>query len=188
VLRRAIRTALLDLLTWRRLARLTSEAASNAVPLLDLIGDAAMAADIASMLADAEQLKSDTDVALEFSNRGPFTLDQLRVDPKNISYSSFDAFKKIDLIKRYGPAGKGYEYHHIVEQNARGDIPQSELQSTSNIIRIPKLLHDEIDSEYSRTSPDDGPRVSVRKSLRGKSFEDRWEQGIKTLRDIGILR
>jgi hypothetical protein len=73
--------------------------------------------------------------------------DELRVDAEDKSFSSYDAFKKVDLTKYYGPAGDGYQCHHIVEQSAEGDIAASELNSTSNIVRIPKLLHEEINSE-----------------------------------------
>ncbi len=186
LVRRAVREFLRRVLTWRRLLRLAAEAGSNAVPALDAIGDVAMAADLGDMIQQYVALKSDADIALEFANKGPYTLDQLRADRRYVSFSSFGAFKKIDLIKIYGSAGGGYEWHHIVEQNARGAIPESELQSTWNIIRIPKLLHDEIDSEYASTPYDKGP--NIRTSLRGKAFEEKRQQGLKTLRDIGILK
>ena len=59
------------------------------------------------------------------------------------SFPSYNSFKRADLAKVYGPAGDGYQYHHIVEQSAEGDISASELNSTRNIVRIPKLLHEE---------------------------------------------
>ena len=91
----------------------------------------------------------------------------------------------VDLAKFYGPAGDGYEYHHIAEQSAEGDIPASDLNSTGNIVRIPKLLHEEINSEYAKTEY--GKRTSIREELTGKSFEERQAKGLEVMRDIGII-
>ena len=109
----------------------------------------------------------------------------MRVSPDDETFSSFDEFKKIDLAKRFGPAGDGYDYHHIVEQSASGDIPESELQSTKNIIRIPRLLHEEISAQYSRSRRE--LNGSLRASLDDASFDDRWNEGLQVMRDIGIL-
>ena len=91
----------------------------------------------------------------------------------------------VDLAKFYGPAGDGYEYHHIAEQSAEGDIPASDLNSTGNIVRIPKLLHEEINSEYAKTEY--GKRTSIREELTGKSCEERQAKGLEVMRDIGII-
>jgi hypothetical protein len=101
------------------------------------------------------------------------------------SFLSYDAFKKVDLAKFYGPAGDGYEYHHIVEQSTEGDIPASELNSTRNIVRIPKLLHEEINSMYGKTERNSG--ITRRAKLKGKTFEERREEGLDVMRDIGIV-
>ena len=199
VRRRWIRFTLRTLLNARRfmrLARIGFEAASNAVPGVDVVGDTAMAVDLPYQIADTAlligefvQLKTLTDAAVQFANNGPYTLDQLRKDPNNRSFSSFDAFKKIDIIKFYGPAPPGYEYHHIVEQSAENDIPASELNSTWNIVVIPKLIHEEINSEYAQSASDEnGGGVTIRDSLKGKPFEEQYEQGLETMRKIGILQ
>ena len=146
IARRSIRAALRKILTSGRVARLAGEAASNLVPGLDVVGDAAMIADLVAMAGEFAASKRDADAAVEFAKKGPRKLDELRADMEDKSFPSYDAFKKIDLAKFYGPAGDGYEYHHIVEQSAEGDIPASELNSTRNIVRIPKLLHEEINS------------------------------------------
>jgi hypothetical protein len=197
--RRWIRFTLRTLLNARRfmrLARIGVEAASNAVPGVDVVGDTALAVDLPYQIADTAlligefvQLKTQTDAAVQFANNGPYTLDQLRNDLNNRSFSSFDAFKKIDFVKFYGPAKPGYEYHHIVEQSAENDVPASELNSTWNIVVIPKLIHEEITSEYCQSASDEnGGGVTVRASLKGKSFEEQWEQGLETMRKVGILR
>ena len=101
------------------------------------------------------------------------------------SFPSYDAFKEVDLVKIYGSAGDGYEYHHIVEQSAEGDIEASDLNSTRNIVRIPKLLHEEINSVYGKK--DRGTRMSVRDELKGRSFEARFNRGLNAMRDVGII-
>jgi hypothetical protein len=169
--------------------RLGGEAASNAVPGLDVAGDAAMAVDISSMAEEVTELRAETEIAEEFASKGPYTLEQLRVSPDDEEFLSFDAFKKSDdLDKRFSPAEDGYEYHHIVEQNAEGNIPAAELNSTRNIVRIPKLLHEEINSEYSRIPEDAAERTSLRDRLRGASFETRWEAGLAAMRRVGFLK
>ena len=115
----------------------------------------------------------------------PRKLDELRVDTEDKSFPSHDAFKKVDLVKIYGSAGEGYEYHHIVEQSAAGDIAASDLNSTRNIVRIPKLLHEEINSVYGKK--DRNTRLSGRDELKGKSFEERFNRGLKAMRDVGII-
>jgi hypothetical protein len=167
-------------------ASLVVEAAGDAVPVLNVVASAATVADLAAMAQESAVLKRDADAAIEFVQKGPYSLEQLRVSPDDISFSSFGEFKKIDLAKYFGPAGDGYEYHHIVEQSASGNIPESELQSTTNIVRIPRLLHEEISAQYSRQQDKFGS--SLRASLNGASFGDRWDAGLKVMRDIGILR
>lgn len=189
VARRLIRAALRRVLTWRRLLRLGGEAASNAVPGLDVVGDAAMAADLAEMAGEFEELRTEAEVAEEFANKGPYTLEQLRPagSQGDKQFSSFAALKKIDLDKFFGPAPKYFEYHHIVEQNSEGDIPVTEINSTKNVVVIPKLFHEEVTSEYTKLPKDIAEPVSLRESLQGKSFDEQWQEGLEALRRVGIL-
>jgi hypothetical protein len=168
--RRQLRRALVHMLL-HHAASLAVEAAGDAVPVLDVVAGAATVADLAAMAQENAALKRDADTAIEFVQKGPYSLEQLRVSPDDKSFSSFSEFKKIDLAKYFGPAGDGYEYHHIVEQSARGDILESELQSTANIVRVPRLLHEEISAQYSRCQDKfDG---SLRTSLSDASFGER---------------
>jgi hypothetical protein len=183
--RRQLRRALVHMLL-HHAASLAVEAAGDAVPGLDVVAGAATVADLAAMAQENAALKRDADAAIEFVQKGPYSLEQLRVSSDEKAFSSFSEFKKIDLGKYFGPADDGYEYHHIVEQSASGSIPKSELQSTTNIVRIPRLLHEEINGEYSRTLLEfDGS--SRRASLDGASFDDKWNAGISVLQKIGIL-
>jgi hypothetical protein len=186
ILRRALRAGFLRVLSPKRALRLTGEIASNVLPGIDIVGDAALIADVADMVEEFEALKTDTDAALEYIERGPQNLDDIRVSTKDESFSSYSSFTKEDLAKRFGSAGEGYEYHHIVEQSAGDAIPTEEIQSTRNIVRIPKILHEEISAESSSNSETYQGRV--RDSLRGKSFDEQYQHGVNLMRNLGIIQ
>lgn len=129
--------------------------------------------------------------AMDFVRNGPYGLDELRVDPNDVSFSSFDQFKKspaVPIIKRYPIAGSGNEYHHIVEQggdNSDNFTPE-QLQSTRNIIPLPGPMHDLVTAEYAKEYDESGK--SVREWLSGQSFEDQWNEGVKILSGLGIVK
>jgi hypothetical protein len=184
--RQEIRELLSRVLTWRRVVRLVGEAALDEVPIVDIASGIATVADVTSMVADYAELKFDAKIAEEFANNGPYTLGQLRPEGENRTFPSFSALKKTDLVKFYGPAKAGYEFHHIVEQNAEGSIPVSLLNSTDNVVLIPKYLHEEITSmTVNPAKSPDG--ISRRESLQGASYEERRAMGLLVMRDIGIL-
>ena len=120
-------------------------------------------------------------------------LDELRVSPACESFPSYDAFYKnlsIEelLLKRFGRAGDGYQYHHIVEQgSANSQFSAPELQSTDNIIRLPTLLHEAINSRYYEDA-ETAPHLSIREWLRTKSFDDQRNEGIRIMRELGIIQ
>jgi hypothetical protein len=182
--RRQLRRALVHTLL-SHAARLAIEATGDAVPGLDVAAGAATIADLAVMAEENAALKRDADAAIKFVQNGPYSLEQLRVSPDDKAFSSFNEFKKINLAKYFGPAGDGYEYHHIVEQSTSGDYSESELQSTTNILRIPRLLHEEINSEYSSWQRE--LDSSLRASLDDASFDEIRTAGLSVMRKLGIL-
>jgi hypothetical protein len=141
-----------------RMLRYAGELAGATTPIGEAIDFALMSKDIADAAKEYADLTAQGELAVNFIKGGPYTLDQLRATPEDISFSSFDAFKKTDtddkapIDKFAGPAGDGYEWHHIVEQGPNGQIlDTADLQSTRNIIRLPKALHDIITSDYARS-------------------------------------
>ncbi len=187
-LRRAIRAMLSQALS------LPLEVAANVIPVLGEAADVIMVGQLAVTFAEFRQLDVDTKVALDFIANGPYSLDDLRVGTDLESFSSYDEFYKGSpvaacLDKRFGPAGNGYEYHHIVEQggpNATA-ITAGELQNTENIVRIPTLLHQAINGEYgSITSETDG--LTLREWLRSQPFSVQREKGVEIMRKLGIVR
>lgn len=187
-LRRRVRTLLVQALS------LPIEALGNLVPVLGEIGDAAMLVQLAQTAAELRQLDIDTKAALDFIAKGPYSLDDLRVSPEFESYSSYDRFYKDlaaqdVLARRFGRAGPGYQYHHIVEQGGANAtaLPARELQTTDNIIRMPTLLHEAITGLYSK-KPDEGQGLTLRAQIRTEGFSKQREQGIQVLQEIGIVK
>jgi len=140
-IRRTLRLLALSLL------RLGARGAVNIIPI---VGEVLTAIEIMRTISELAQLKVDADAALEFVKKGPRTLQELQVSSDSAeAFPSYDQFTKTEwtqaqLAKRFGSAGDGYEYHHIVTQGGANasNIPPDQLHNTDNIIRIPKLLHE----------------------------------------------
>lgn len=147
-------------------------------------------------IIEFRQLTIDLEAAFQFIKNGPRTLEQLQVSSDDYEeFPSYDQFQKSDraqdqLVKRFGPAGDGYEYHHIVAQGGENasKIPQQQLQNTDNIIRIPTLLHEAVTAEYySRKAPDDSG-VTFYAWLQTQPYQVQRERGFGILRDLHILK
>jgi hypothetical protein len=166
----------------------------NAVPG---VGEAADIEELASLAQTAIELGNearDVNAALDFVRSGPYTQNDLRASLKDEEFSSFDAFKKDSraieaFLKRFGSAGFGNEWHHIVEQGGANEdnIPPELLHSTRDIVKLPKLLHEVVNGEYSQKSAAD-PTKTVREWLQTKSFDEQYKYGIETLQRLGILK
>ena len=92
------------------------------------------------------------------------------------------------------PASRGYEVHHIVEAQKRSSDPQRNaerfgdwIDSRENLVRVPYWRHVEISSWYS-TVNEDYNGLSPRDYLRGRSWEEQYEIGLKALRRFGVLK
>jgi hypothetical protein len=187
VKRRMIRGTARILLRRNRVMRFIAEALSNAVPGLDVVGDIALAADTAKAMIEFKSLATDGKVALDFAKGGPRSLGALQVSRSNQTFDSFDAFKKIDLEKQFGAAGDGWEYHHIVEQVSGGHLSPRDINSTRNIVRIPKMLHEEINAEFEQLSRKSGWTMTNRAYLKGKPFEEQWQEGVRIMKKVGVI-
>ncbi|MGO9396301.1 MAG: hypothetical protein ACLP19_00475 [Xanthobacteraceae bacterium] len=90
-------------------------------------------------------------------------------------------------------AKPGYDEHHIVEQWSKKDgVPRAMIDSPENIVPIPKLKHWEINSWLGKPNRDyenaKGDPISPREYMKGKSWEERYEFGLKVLREFGVLK
>jgi hypothetical protein len=108
-------------------------------------------------------------------------------------FSSYDAFYKGEpslevLAKRFGPAGDGQQYHHIVTQGGADadNISPDELQNTNNIIRLPTLLHEAVNAEYLKPRLD--TNMTKYQWLQTQPYDVQREEGLRILRDLHILK
>jgi len=92
------------------------------------------------------------------------------------------------MTKMFGAAGDDYQYHHIVTQGGANadNIPAAQLQNTDNIIRLPTLLHEAVNGEYS--SIKDGTDMTWYEWLQTQPYDVQREEGLKILRKLNILR
>jgi len=188
IVRRALRTALLASL------RVGIEGLGNLIPGVDVAADVMMIADIARTVAEFRKLAIDAAAALDFVNDGPHSLEDLEVSSSDYEeFSSYDEFYKVKLslellAKRFGPAGDGQQYHHIVTQGGANadNIPPEQLQNTDNIIRLPTILHEAVNAAYLDSSPD--PTLNMYQWLQTQPYDVQREEGLKILRNLHILK
>ena len=184
--RRALRTEALAVL------RLAAELVVDAVPGIGLAADAATLIDMANTIAELKKLKIDADTAIEFVKHGPYSLDELQVSSNYEEFSSYGDFIKDTayialIVKRFGGAGSGNQYHHIVTQGgANTKIPPEQLQNTDNVIPLPTLLHEAVNGEYSRRRQ--STNMTEYQWLQTQPYDVQREEGLKILRRLHILK
>ena len=110
-------------------------------------------------------------------------------------WSYLDAPKSLEeLQKAVENPGPGYQIHHIVEAQYDSKNPQrnsvifsNRIEARDNLVRIPYWKHVEISAWYS-TPNEYYEWKTPREYLRGKSWEDQYHIGVKTMRDFGVLK
>jgi hypothetical protein len=186
-MRRALRTGALAVL------RLTAEAPADLIPVVGFAADIATLVDIANTISEFRNLKIDADAAIDFIKHGPYTLEELQVASGDAyeQFSSYKLFYKLFpelLDKRFGRAGDGTQYHHIVTQGGANEknIPPEQLQNTENIIRLPTLLHEAVNAEYLKLK--EGTNMSLYDWLQTQPYDVQRQEGLKVLRNLHILK
>jgi hypothetical protein len=171
------------------------EGLANLVPGIDVAADVMMVADIARSSAEFTKLAVDAAVALDFVKEGPRNLDDLQVSSDDYEqFSNYGDFVKGEMkldamTKRFGSAGAGNQYHHIVTQGGvnADNIAPGQLQSTENIIILPTLLHEVVTDEYRRPAPD-GSKMTLYEWLQTQPYDTQREIGLEILRELHILK
>jgi hypothetical protein len=84
---------------------------------------------------------------------------------------------------------RGYDIHHIVEQTPaeKDGFPRSLIDSSENVVRIPRFKHWQITGWFGAENEDYGLRPP-REFLRGKDWEMRVEVGKRALIKAGVLK
>jgi hypothetical protein len=82
----------------------------------------------------------------------------------------------------------GYDIHHIVEQTPAGKegYTKEQIDAPENRVRIPTLKHWKITGWYN-TPNDSYGGLTPRQYLRGKSWDQKRQVGLKALEDAGVL-
>jgi hypothetical protein len=181
--------------------RIAVESAVGLIPGAGIAADLAAMADLANTVTELIRLKADADAAIAFVKDGAHSLEDLQVNPGSGSnsgyaeFSSYDEFKKdtpsVEFItKRFGAAGDGYEYHHIVPQGGANatnpDISPEQLQNTDNIVRIPTILHQAINAAYCEKK--EGTNMTVYEWLQTQPYDVQYQEGLNMMRRLNILQ
>jgi hypothetical protein len=61
------------------------------------------------------------------------------------------------------------------------------VEARNNIVRIPRYKHWQI-NEYYQARREDLGWQTPREYLKGKSTEERYQFGLRVLRDVGVLK
>jgi hypothetical protein len=94
-----------------------------------------------------------------------------------------------ELQRDVSTLAPGYDIHHIVEQTAaeRDGFPREIIDGPDNLVRVPRLKHQEINAWYQTKNPD-YDRQTPRDYLSGRSWDVRREVGLEALRIHRVLK
>jgi hypothetical protein len=94
------------------------------------------------------------------------------------------SFRNFEALKRYlGSPGVGMEWHHIVEQSQIPQFGKEAIHDIRNMVAIPEQIHDRISGFYA-SKPFFTNGLRVREWLRGQSFAEQYEYGVKKLAQL----
>ena len=183
--RRAFREAALD-----ALKSAGKKLALSEIPIIGELADLATVYDVYRFAKQFIELRADIRAATRFVDEGAHKLADLRVSQESQGFNNYDAFLKVgyvlpnDLEKRFGPAGDGMEYHHIIEQSSGAS--KAVTETTDNIVRIPTILHQAINAVYAKPAEESG-NLSLREWLKTQPDDIRRMWGLKVLRDLHLI-
>jgi hypothetical protein len=94
-----------------------------------------------------------------------------------------------ELQQAVSTPAPGYDIHHIVEQTQaeRDGFTREVIDSPDNLVRIPRLKHQEINAWYQEKNRNFGG-MPPREYLSGRNWDVRRSVGLDALRDSGVLK
>jgi len=102
-------------------------------------------------------------------------------------FRSFRAFKR-----HMGNAGKGKEWHHLIEKRNATRFGAEAIHNTENIIALEKSLHERTSAFYSsiREGITKSSKLTVRQWIGTQSYESQREFGLRAIENIrdGVWR
>jgi hypothetical protein len=88
----------------------------------------------------------------------------------------------------------GYDIHHIVEQNdynVQKNIVEKfgaeRINGPDNVVWVPRFKHEDITAYYN-SKPSTGDASTFRQSIRNMDFEQERAEGLRILREYGVLK
>ncbi len=103
--------------------------------------------------------------------------------------SGHRAFKSFDDFKDFmGPAGKGKQWHHIVEKRDANlkRFGSESLHNTENVVPLEEGLHTDVSAFYSSKQEfiTGSPSLTVRQWLNTQSYETQRQFGLSAIENI----
>jgi hypothetical protein len=101
-----------------------------------------------------------------------------------------DPPKSLEELQRdTSTSNAGYDIHHIVEQaQAENDgFTREQIDSSTNLVQIPRMKHWEINGWYQTKNEDYGG-LTPREYLSGRNWDVRRSVGLGALRIYGVLK
>lgn len=141
--------------------------------------------ELSRVLRDASQAVAFWGSVAALSQSAPWIFSYApEINANNDPPKTFD-----ELTQDVGTSKPGYQDHHIAEQTsaARDGFSREMIDGKDNVVKVPTLKHREITAWYSQPNAEFG-LLSPREYLSGRSWEERYEIGIKQLYQRGILK
>jgi hypothetical protein len=91
------------------------------------------------------------------------------------------------MVSGSGPLAKAPWLEGQIENIIADQDPPQQLQSPENIALVPKYEHWQITNYYQMPQEETG-WIPPREYLRGKSFEERYQFGLRVLRKFKVLK
>ena len=125
--------------------------------------------------------------AAEFAPPAPAAVQEPKDTPwRNLS--PFDADEQNVLRARYGPLEDGYVYHQLAAPHPSDDPhTRDAFRSAPNVIKLPKLFHEEILLVYASPCLFGGQNLAIGAVLQSRSDEIRREAGVRLLQQLGCV-
>jgi hypothetical protein len=101
-----------------------------------------------------------------------------------------DPPKFLDELQRWASTpATGYDKHHIVEQTQAGreGFSRDVIEHPDNLVRVPRLKHQDINGWYQRPNADFEGQTP-RDYLSGRSWEVRRSVGLEALKRFEVLK
>jgi len=99
-----------------------------------------------------------------------------------------DPPKSLEELQRdVSTPAPGYDIHHIVEQNQEDHFTSEAINGPDNLVRVPRLKHQEINAWYQTKNPVYGG-VSPREYLDGRNWGVQRSVGLDALKKAGVLK